>query len=142
MWNKGFIFTMASKILKDMSWSAHLCTLNICLYLPLFSATVPHILKSAMLLSVLRVKPTFCSLHQAYHLFCFIKISLRTQYRYFLGFPGGSDSKESPTVQETWVQNLGWEDPLEEGMATHSEPLPVDREACWATVHGVVKSWP
>ena len=142
MWNKGFIFAMASKILKDMSWSAHLCTLNICLYLPLFSATMLHILKSTMLLSVLRVKQTFCSLHLAYHFFCFLKISLRTQYRYFLGFPGGSDSKESPAVQETWVQNLGWEDPLEEGMATHSVPLPVDREACWATVHGVVKSWP
>ena len=23
-------------------------------------------------------------------------------------------------IQETWVQSLGWEDPLEEGMATHS----------------------
>ena len=26
-------------------------------------------------------------------------------------------------VQETWVQSLGWEDPLEEGMATHSSIL-------------------
>jgi len=26
-------------------------------------------------------------------------------------------------VQETWVQLLGWEDPLEEGMATHSRIL-------------------
>ena len=25
-----------------------------------------------------------------------------------------------PAVQETWVRSLGWEDPLEEGMATHS----------------------
>ena len=25
-----------------------------------------------------------------------------------------------PAVQETWVQSLGWEDPLENGMATHS----------------------
>ena len=25
-----------------------------------------------------------------------------------------------PAMQETWVQSLGWEDPLEEGMATHS----------------------
>ena len=48
------------------------------------------------------------------------------------GFPGGSDSKESPAVQETWVQSLGWEDPLEEGMATHSSILawriPMDRD--------------
>ena len=28
-----------------------------------------------------------------------------------------------PALQETWVQSLGWEDPLEEGMATHSSIL-------------------
>ena len=28
-----------------------------------------------------------------------------------------------PAMQETWVQTLGWEDPLEEGMATHSSIL-------------------
>ena len=27
--------------------------------------------------------------------------------------------KNPPAMQETWVQSLGWEDPLEEGMATH-----------------------
>ena len=27
--------------------------------------------------------------------------------------------KNPPVMQETWVQSLGWEDPLEEGMATH-----------------------
>ena len=27
-------------------------------------------------------------------------------------------------MQETWVQSLGWEDPLEKGMATHSGILP------------------
>ena len=41
---------------------------------------------------------------------------------------------------ETWVQSLGWEDPLEEGMATHSNILawriPIDRRVWWATVHG------
>ena len=36
------------------------------------------------------------------------------------GFPGGSDDKELPAVRETWVQSLGWEDPLEKEMATHS----------------------
>ena len=43
---------------------------------------------------------------------------------------------------ETWVQSLGWEDPLEEGMATHSSILawriPMGRGA-WQ-VHGVTKS--
>ena len=41
--------------------------------------------------------------------------------------------KNPPTMQETWVWSLGWEDPLEEGMATHSSILvwriPMDRGA-------------
>jgi len=48
-----------------------------------------------------------------------------------------------PAMQETWVQSLGWEDPLEEGMATHSTVLawriPMDRGIWWATVCGVTK---
>ena len=31
--------------------------------------------------------------------------------------------KNPPAMQETWVQSLDWEDPLEEGMATHSSIL-------------------
>ena len=31
--------------------------------------------------------------------------------------------KNLPAIQETWVQSLDWEDPLEEGMATHSSIL-------------------
>ena len=31
--------------------------------------------------------------------------------------------KNLPAVQETWVQSLGWEDPLEKGMAIHSSTL-------------------
>ena len=31
--------------------------------------------------------------------------------------------KNLPAMQETWVQSLGWEDPLEKGMATHSSLL-------------------
>ena len=50
-----------------------------------------------------------------------------------------------PAVRETWVQSLGWEDPLEEGMATHSSifawRIPMDREAWWAAVYGVAQSW-
>ena len=49
-----------------------------------------------------------------------------------------------PAMQETWVQSLGWEDPLEEGMATYSSILawriPKDRGAWRAKVHGVAKS--
>ena len=36
-----------------------------------------------------------------------------------IGFPGGSGGKNLPAMQETWVQSLGWEDSLEEEMATH-----------------------
>jgi len=48
-------------------------------------------------------------------------------------------------TQETWVQSLGWEDPLEKEMATHSSMLsfmgnPMDRGAWWTTVHWVTKS--
>jgi len=40
-----------------------------------------------------------------------------------MGFPGGSVGKESPAMQETWVQSLGWEDPLEKERATYSSIL-------------------
>ena len=49
-----------------------------------------------------------------------------------------------PAMQETWVRFLGWEDPLEEGMATHASVLAwrisMDRGAWWTAVHGVTKS--
>ena len=38
-------------------------------------------------------------------------------------FPRGSEVKNPPTIQETWVQSLCWEDPLEEGVATPSNIL-------------------
>ena len=54
--------------------------------------------------------------------------------------------KNLPAVQEMQeirVRSLGQEDPLEEGMATQYSCLEnsMDREAWWATVHGVAKSW-
>ena len=52
--------------------------------------------------------------------------------------------KNLPAMWETWAHSLGWEDPLEEGTATHCNILawriPMDRGACQATVHGVAKS--
>ena len=63
--------------------------------------------------------------------------------RKYLGFPGGSDDKES-AMWETWAWSLGWEDPLEEDTASHSSILawriPMDRKAWWAAVHGVAKN--
>ena len=41
--------------------------------------------------------------------------------------------KNPPAMREAWVRSLGWEDPLEEGMATHSSTLawriPMDKGA-------------
>ena len=52
---------------------------------------------------------------------------------------GGSDGKESACN----VGDLGWEDPLEKGMATHSSILawgiPMDRGTWWATVHRITE---
>ena len=52
--------------------------------------------------------------------------------------------KNLPAMWETWVWSQGWEDPLEEGMATHSSVLSwgisMDRGAWRVTVHGVTKS--
>ena len=52
--------------------------------------------------------------------------------------------KNLPAMRETWVRSLGWEDPLEEGMATHSSILawriPKDRGAWRAAIRGVSES--
>ena len=52
--------------------------------------------------------------------------------------------KNLPAMWETCVLPLGWEDALEEGMATHSSPLacrvPMDRGAWQATVQGITES--
>ena len=63
---------------------------------------------------------------------------------YYLASLVAQTVKNPPVMWETWVQSLGWEDPLEESMATYSSILawrmPMDREAWWATVHGVARS--
>ena len=52
--------------------------------------------------------------------------------------------KNLPAMQETQVQSLGWEDPLEKGMDTYFGILclenSMDKEAWQTTVHGVTKS--
>ena len=52
--------------------------------------------------------------------------------------------KNPLAMWEIWVQSLYLEDPLEKEMATHSSILawriPMNREARWATIHGVTKS--
>ena len=52
--------------------------------------------------------------------------------------------KNLSAMQETWAWSLGWEDPLEEGMAIRSSILawriPMDRGAWQTAVHGVAES--
>ena len=52
--------------------------------------------------------------------------------------------KNLPAMQKTWVGSLGWEDPLEKGMATHSsiiaQRILMDRETWQVIVHGVAES--
>ena len=81
-------------------------------------------------------------------------------WREKLGFPGDWDGKEyPPAMWETWVWSLGWEDLLEEGMATHSSILawriPMQRSLTgyspcghkesdtteWLSTPGKVNSW-
>ena len=60
---------------------------------------------------------------------------------YHKDFPGGACGKE-PTCQcrrhETKVRSLGWEDPVEEGMATHSSILA--RKIPWTEEPGIAQS--
>ena len=65
--------------------------------------------------------------------------------QYSLASPVTQLVKNLPAAWETWVQSLGWEDPLEKG---EDYPLhhsctdnSMDRGAWWATGHGVTKSW-
>ena len=62
----------------------------------------------------------------------------------FWGFLGDPNSEESACNEGDLGSVLGWEDPLEEGISTHSSILawriPMDRGAWRAIVHGVAKS--
>ena len=53
--------------------------------------------------------------------------------------------KSLPAMQETQIRSLGWEDPLEKGIATHSSipvwRFPWTKEPGGLTVHGVAESW-
>ena len=65
-------------------------------------------------------------------------------YIYIYDFPGGSEGKESSCNAGDRGSILGWEDPLQNGIATHSSILdwriPMDRGAWWATIHGIAES--
>ena len=59
-----------------------------------------------------------------------------------MDFLGGSEVKNLPTMQETWVRSLGQKYPLEKEMATHSTILAWEipwTENLGRLVHGVTK---
>ena len=82
--------------------------------------------------SQLYLKPIFTITQLMLNFVCLVLASLVAQ-----------KVKNPPAMQETWVGSLGWEDPLEKGMAAHFSVLawriPMDRGAWQATVHGVAR---
>ena len=72
-------------------------------------------------------------------LISFTLIKVKEQVR---GFLAGSVVKDPPanTRDADWIPSLGWEDPLEKEMSTHSHSClgnPTDKRAWWVTVQGV-----
>ena len=65
-------------------------------------------------------------------------------FQYSWASPVAQMVKNPPSMRETWVRSLVWEDPLEQGMAIHSSiiawRIPMDRGAWRATVHKVAKN--
>ena len=80
---------------------------------------------------------------QLYYWFCELE-QINLSIPRFWASPVAQTMKSLPAMQETGVQSLGQEDPLEKEMATHTSIVawknPMDGEACRATVHGVTKS--
>ena len=72
-----------------------------------------------------------------------LKINTTILSNLYQGFPLAQTVKNLPAMQETWIRSLDWEDPLEEGMATHSSifawKISMDRGAWRATVNVVAE---
>ena len=85
-------------------------------------------LAKGMLLGMFYVAWTLQLLNSPIH--CF--------YSCLQSFPGDSVVKNPPAKQETWVQFLGWKDPLEKEMATHSSIL--DWKIPWTEETGELQS--
>ena len=55
--------------------------------------------------------------------FCIKILFTQYLYKHYINSLVAQMVKNLPAMQEAWVQSLGWEDPLEKGMATHSTML-------------------
>ena len=86
-------------------------------------------------------KPCPCLLSGTVDKFSFPQIKTKAAYWASLVV---QSLKNLPAMQETWVPSLDWEDPLEKGLATHSNILTwrilMDRGDCRATVHRIAKN--
>ena len=71
-------------------------------------------------------------------MFFFLRLVARAKELNNLQLPIAQLVKNLPAMRETWVQSLGWEDPLEKGKATHSSIVPW--RILWTVVHGLAKS--
>ena len=69
---------------------------------------------------------------------CFWNTTFWSRFYAYRAFLTAQLVKNLPAMWETWVQTLGWEDPLEKGKATHSSVLAWRIPCCG---HGVTKSW-
>ena len=67
-------------------------------------------------------------------------------FNIYIGLPRWSSGKNLPAKQETWVQSLGLEDPLEKEVATHCTILaweiPLTEKPGRLQSMGLQKSWP
>ena len=61
--------------------------------------------------------------HQQSLKLCTKMLVLKEHLEVFIAILVTQTVKNPPAMRETWVRSLGWEDPLEEGMATHSSIL-------------------
>ena len=88
---------------------------------------ISSFLKIQYYLFTMRISSIFFSLYDFLYMFTYLKMLSLIFVNNRMGFPGGASGKE-PVCQwrrckETWVPSLGWEDPLEKEMATHSNIL-------------------
>ena len=106
---------------KDYQICLKVLVSRVCLFLSLWTVTSVHgILQARILEWVASPSSRGSSRPRAVCL----KVSPNLKFLHFYRvFPGGSESKESPAMGETWVQSRGWEDPLEKRMVTHSSIL-------------------
>ena len=116
-WVLIFLKKMVWKRLPNMSKSVS----RVWLFVSLWTVTSVHGILQARILEWI-ASPSSRGSSRPRAVCLTVSPNLKFLHFYWV-FPGGSESKESPAMGENWVQSLGWEDPLEKGMGTHSSIL-------------------